>query len=316
MSEPAGVVFFGSGGFAVPILERLATSPGIRLVGVVTIPERPSGRGGVLRPAPVRVRADDLGLPIIAPTTLRDPGVAAAIAELRPDVGVLADYGLIVPLTILDLLGHGILNVHPSLLPRWRGASPIPAAILAGDPETGVTIIAMDAGIDTGPIVAAERWPLTGRERAPEVEVHAARVGVALVGRTLGPWLAGALVPHVQDAAAATMTRPLRRADGRLDPTVPARDLERRVRAFDPWPGTHLETSVGRLIVRRVEVIPETGEHDRPPVGTLVAATAGLELVTVEGRLRLEEVQPAGGRPMTGSAFARGRPAVAGGRVV
>lgn len=297
-------VFLGSGGFGVPILDALATAPEVELVGVVSAPDRPAGRGAALTPTPVALRARELGLPLLQPGRIRDDDAIRAIAELRPTLGVLADYGRIVPPAILELPPRGILNVHPSLLPRHRGASPIAATILAGDGTTGVSLILMDSGVDSGPIVASAGWPLAGTETAPELEAMAAGEGADLVLRCLRAWLAGTLTPRAQDEAAATMTRPLRREDGRLDPRRRGIELERQVRAYQPWPGSYLETDDGRLTVWRAEVGARV-VHDEP--GRLVKHDRFPALTTADRRLILEEVQPAGGRRMTGPEFLRGR---------
>jgi methionyl-tRNA formyltransferase len=232
---------------------------------------------------------------------------------MGPALGVLADYGRLVPPAVLAIPPRGFLNVHPSLLPRHRGAAPIPATILADDPRAGVTLMAMDAGLDTGPIVAAAAWPLTGIETAPELEARAANEGAALLLASLPDWLAGRLAPRPQDDAAATLTRPLRREDGRLDGATPARLLERRARAYVPWPGTFVETERGRVAVHWTDVAPaEPGDR----AGTLVEDGAGVALATVEDRLRLLEVQPAGGRPMSGEAWRRGHPGAVGATVI
>ena len=312
MSEPsaaggeagaARVVFLGSGSFAVPILEALVAAPEVDLVGIVTAPARKAGRRGEPRPTPVAVAADALGPPVLTPERLRAPESIAAILALEPALVVLADYGQIVPSALLEL-PHGALNLHPSLLPRHRGASPIPAAILADDAETGVTLMRMDAGLDTGPIVAVERWPLRGTETAPELEERASLAGAGLLARSLGPWLRGELRAVPQDPTAATLTRPLRREDGRLDPDRPAAELARRVRAYQPWPGTFVELPRGRLRVLRADAIPSAAA-DRPR--TLTADDGdGIALATVDGRLRLTEVQPEGRGVMSGADYRRG----------
>jgi methionyl-tRNA formyltransferase len=222
---------------------------------------------------------------------------------------VLADFGRIVPASILGIPSHGILNIHPSLLPRHRGATPVPATILAGDPMAGVTVMRMDAGLDTGPILDSRSWPMLGMETAPEVEARAATEGAALLRELLEPYLRGERIAVPQDGSAATLTRPLRRPDGLLEPRRPAADLERQVRAYLPWPGSHVETAAGRLAVLRAAVGIRAAE-DR--TGELVADDGGLALVAADGRLRLLDVQPAGGRPMSGEAFRRGHPAVVG----
>jgi methionyl-tRNA formyltransferase len=301
---PVRTVFFGSGWFALPILEALLASPEVEIVGVVSAPDRPVGRRHEPTPTPLAARAAAGGLTLLRPPRIRDEATIAELASLRPALGVLADYGRIVPQAVLDLPRHGILNVHPSLLPRHRGATPIPAAILAGDDRTGVTVIRMDAGLDTGPVVASEGWPLDGTETAPELELRAAASGAQLLARTLPTWLDGMLEEVPQDEDLATLTRPLHREDGRLDPDLSAASLARQVRAYQPWPGSYLETGGGRLTIWRAA--PAPSDRDDEP-GRLVDADGRPALTTIAGRLVLEEVQPAGGRRMTGDAFVRGR---------
>jgi methionyl-tRNA formyltransferase len=309
----ARTVFFGSGAFAVPILATLADSPEVSLAAVVSAPDRPAGRRGGPTATPVTDLARRLGIALVQPERLRAPDAMAAVQAVRPQLGVLADYGLIVPGAMLDLFPDGILNVHPSLLPRHRGATPIQAAILAGDARAGVSVIRMDAGTDTGPIVASVDWPLGGSETAPEVEAVAARAGADLVTGLLRAWLDSAIAGHPQDEALATLTRPLSREDGRLDPSRGAAALERQVRAYQPWPGSFLETPGGRLVVWGAEVGTElTGDT---PGRLEPDADGGLALTTAGGRLRLREVQPAGGRRMSGAELLRGRPGLAGARV-
>jgi methionyl-tRNA formyltransferase len=304
-APPVRTIFFGSGAFAVPVLERLIASPSVRLVVVISAPPRAAGRHGRPRPTPVAEAAEALGLPVITPARLRDEGSREAVAVLAPRLIVLADYGRLIPGSILELPAHGALNLHPSLLPRHRGASPIAAAILAADRETGVTLMRMDAGLDTGPIIAQRRLPLRGDETAPELEAELARLAGDLLAETLDDWLAGTIRARPQPVAGVTLTRPLRREDGRLDPARPAVVLERQVRAYQPWPGSYLEADEGRgrLIVWRAEVA--AGEA---PPGTLLAWRDGLALATGQGLLVLHEVQPAGGRRMSGAELRRGRP--------
>ncbi len=302
------VVFLGSGSFAVPALRALSAAPETELVGVVTAPARKAGRRGELRSTPVAMAADGMGFPILTPERLRAPDSIAAILALRPALAVLADYGQIVPPALLGL-PHGALNLHPSLLPRHRGATPIPATILADDRETGVTLMRMNEGLDTGPIVAVDRWRLSGTETAPELEERAANAAAGLLGASLGPWLRGELTPVAQDDAAATLTRPLRREDGRLHPDRPTAELARQVRAYQPWPGTFIEIGDERLVILAAIAVP-AGPGDQP--GILVSDEDGPAFATSDGRLVLDEVQPAGGRPMRGVDFLRGRPAILG----
>jgi len=306
-------VFFGSGTFAIPLLRALLGHEAVVVVGVVGPPDRPAGRRGEPRAVPIVAEAQDLGLPILQPERLRAPEAAAAIADLRPDLGFLADFGRIVPPSILELPPHGILNLHPSLLPRHRGATPIAATILAGDPTAGVTVMKMDEGLDTGPVLASRAWALEGRETAIDLEARAAIEGAALATEVLGPYLRGELAARAQ-AGTPTLTRPLRRDDGRLDPARTAIQLERQVRAYQPWPGSFLELPTGRLTLLAAEAV-EAGVGAEA-AGSLVADGDGLALATSAGCLRLLEIQPAGGRSMTGSAYRRGHPTVVGQIVV
>jgi methionyl-tRNA formyltransferase len=305
-------VFFGSGAFAVEVLDAITAVPELQLVGVVTAPPRPVGRRARITPTDVGARAASLGLSVVAPERLRDPAFLAVLAGLEPGVGILADYGKLLPPAVLDLPPHGILNVHPSLLPRHRGATPIPATILAADPDAGVSLFRMDAGMDTGPLVAVERTPVAVGEDAPALEARLGRIGGALVARSMAAYLRGALVPRPQPDDGVTVTRPLAREDGRLDPALPAAELERRVRAYRPWPGTFVDLAAGRLAVLRAAV--GAGQADDEP-GELVADGTGLALATASGRLRLLEVRPAGGGAMEGAAYRRGHPGCVGSRV-
>ena len=280
---------------------------------MVTAPPRPVGRSAVVTPTPVGERGVQLCLPVFSPARLRDARFQADFLSLQPEVGVLADYGKLLPQGLVDHPPFGILNLHPSLLPRHRGATPIPAAILAGDAETGVTLFRMDAGMDTGPIVATEVVSLSGDEDAPGLEVRLAALAAALVHRSLGPWLRGELPATAQPREGVSVTRPFRREDGRLDPALPASALERQVRAMRPWPGAFLEAPSARIAVLRAEVAPAKA-GDEP--GSLVADhVSGLALATARGRLRLVEVQPAGGRRMDAGALLRGHPGLIGVRV-
>ncbi|HEX6868420.1 MAG TPA: methionyl-tRNA formyltransferase, partial [Candidatus Limnocylindrales bacterium] len=306
-------VFLGSGGFGVEALWRLDGHEDVDLVGVVTAPPRPAGRKQRLTSTVIDGHASELAVPtILRPERLRAPDAVAAVLALRPQLLVLADYGQIVPSALLDV-EHGALNLHPSLLPRHRGATPIPATILAGDTETGVTLIRMDDGLDTGPIVGQERVALGGTETAPRLEEELMIVADQLLDRTLGPWLRGELEPRPQPEDGATLTRPLRREDGRLDPARSAAELERAVRAYQPWPGTFLDTPLGRLIVHRAALA--TGVAGDEP-GRIHAHGGGLAIGTPGGRLVLERLQLAGGRVMDGEDLRRGFPQLVGADVL
>ena len=294
MTGQARTIFLGTGSFAVPILDALAEHSAVDLLAVVTAPRRAGSRGKEVDP-PVADWAAGHDVPTFRPARLRTESAIEHIRSHAPDLLVLADYGQIVPANLLAIPPHGALNLHPSLLPRWRGASPIPAAILAGDNVTGVTLMQMDAGLDSGPIVAQSTTELTGTETAPELETRLADDAARLLTSTLARWLAGQIDPRPQDPSRVTLTRPLRREDGRLDPAKPALELARQVRAFQPWPGSFLEADGDRLVVWKARAVATTPGH-------------GLGLQTSDGVLELVEVQPAGGRRMSAADYARGRP--------
>ncbi len=263
--ERVRTVFLGSGGFGRESLRRLARHPDVELAGVVTAPARPAGRGRDLTPTPIHEEAQALGIAaILTPERLRAAASVDAVLALGPGLIVLADYGQIVPAELLGT-AHGALNLHPSLLPRHRGATPIPAAILAGDAETGVTLMRMDTGLDTGPIVAQERVALDGTETTPDLEAALAAVAAGLLDRELGPWIRGETTAMPQSETEATLTRPFRREDGRLDPSRPAVDLERAIRAYRPWPGSFVDTTLGRLTVLTGEATRGAGDEPRSP---------------------------------------------------
>jgi methionyl-tRNA formyltransferase len=299
----ARVVFMGTPDFAVPVLEALADVH--QVVGVVTQPDRPAGRGRRLAPSPVKQVALVRGLPLSQPQSLRTPETVAQLAAWQPDVIVVAAFGQILRQNVLDLPPHGCLNVHGSLLPRWRGAAPVPAAILAGDEVTGVTIMQMDAGLDTGPILAQREEPIRHDDTRATLEKRLARLGAALLMDTLPAYLAGTLSPRPQPGEGVTYAKQLRKEDGQLDWSLPAAELDQRVRSFNPWPGAFTMWRGRRLKV--LQAVPLSGWHGDAPPGTVLALADGLAVATGEGALRLDRVQLAGKRPMDIAAFRRGQ---------
>lgn len=302
-------LFFGSGAFALPAMARLASpdpdlAARLRLVAVVTAAARPAGRTAELAPTPVASAAAARHIAVLEPASLRTAETVDELRDLRPDLIVLADYGRLIPSSVLGLPRFGALNLHPSLLPRHRGAAPVPAAIAAGDATTGVSLMRMDEGLDSGPLLAQREVALDGTETAPDLEARLAELGADLLAACLPAWLEGRLEAQPQATAGMSLTRPLRRADGRLDAGRPARELERQVRALQPWPGSFLESDGQRLIVWRAGV--EAGAASGAPGGLLPVGET-LALQTVDGLLRLDEVQPAGRRRMSGAEYRRGR---------
>lgn len=303
----ARIVFMGTPAFAVPSLQALVED-GHDIVVVITQPDRPAGRGGRMQPGPVKAWAQEQGLAVWQPERLRGT-VVEQLRALQPEVIVVAAYGEILRPEVLALPPHGCVNVHASLLPRWRGASPVAAAILAGDDKTGVSLMQMDAGMDTGPILAQESLPLQGHERGGELSARLAEMGAALLRRVLPEYLAGKVAPQPQDDSQATYCAVLRKEDGRVDWTRPAAYIERMVRAYDPWPGAYTFLRGRRLRLWRATVLPETPFQ---PPGTILVRDRHLLVVTGKGILALEEVQLEGKRRMSADEFLRGQPGLAG----
>jgi methionyl-tRNA formyltransferase len=301
------IVFLGTPAFAVPSLRALAER--FPVVGVVTQPERPAGRGRRLHPTPVKVTSLELGLPLLEPVSIASAEASAALKAWAPDLIVVAAYGQILRKPILGLPPRGCLNVHASLLPRWRGASPVQHVLLHGDSETGVTLMKMDEGLDTGPLLGQRVHPIRIDHTAGSLGDELADLGARLLVESLPAYFAGDLHPVEQDDRLATYAPRLKRTDGLLDPRRTAEELHRKVRAFDPWPGTYLQWGDGELsvVTARVEQEPV-----RVPPG-IVEVRGGLPaLATAGGWLILERVQLPGRKPMEGAAFLRGQPRLRG----
>jgi methionyl-tRNA formyltransferase len=295
----------GSPDFAVPALRALAAVRGgsqtrpYNIVGVVTQPDRPSGRGMALSPPPVKVAAQELGIPVIQPEKLKLPEAIQQLQDWSPDLIVVAAFGQILRPNVLDLPKYGCLNIHASLLPRHRGAAPIQAAILAGDAETGITIMKMDAGLDTGPMLRQRAIPLGADETGGSLFEKLSQLGGELLLETIPDYLSGKLAPQPQPAEDASYFGMIKKEDGLLDFTRPAVELERRVRAFSPWPGTFMFWNKAPLKIHRAHVVKdgsmETGKH---------VVAEGLPAVgTAEGLIVFDELQPAGKKPMPGKDF-------------
>jgi len=305
----------GSPRFALPTLEALLEA-GHEPALVVTLPDREAGRGQHPTPSAVARAARERGLPLYQTGTLKTAASREPLEAARPDVIVVASFGLLLPAAVLDLPPHGCLNVHPSLLPRHRGASPIPAALLAGDGETGVTIMLMDPGLDSGPILAQRALPIAPDDDALSLEASLAALGARLLVDNLPGWVSGAIIPRPQEAALVTYAPKIRREDAWLDWTLPAELLLRRVRAYRAWPTAYTTLGGALLKVLRARVAPLTGAPAEPGrVGFPFRSgrRSGPPAVqTAAGLLVLEEVQPAGRSPMSGEEFARGQRALDG----
>jgi methionyl-tRNA formyltransferase len=293
------IVFMGSPGFAVPALRALASH--YEVVGVVTQPDRESGRGRSLKSPPVKTLALELGLDVIQPEKLRAPEAMDQLHLWNPELIVVAAFGQILKPDVLTLPPHGCINIHASLLPRWRGAAPIQAAILAGDSQTGVTIMKMDQGVDTGALIEQrilriEEWDTTG-----SLSEKLSHLGADLLIETLPRYLSGELKPHVQDEALATYAPMLKKEDGLLDFAKPVEELVRRVRAFNPWPGTYFEWGGGMLKVHLAHA-----EKGNASEGQRLVYQGQPAVGARGGLLILDQVQPAAKKIMSGKAFLSG----------
>ncbi len=298
------VVFMGSPEFALPTLQALADH--YHLVGVVTQPDRPAGRGRALTPPPVKELAQSLGLEVIQPRRLKEAEAMEKLHAWQPDVIVVAAFGQILRQEVLDLPRYGCINVHASLLPRWRGAAPIQAAILNGDRETGVTIMRMDAGIDTGPILGQMVEEISPDDTALTLSERLARLGAELLIRVLPEYLRGERRPVAQEESLATYAPMLKKEDGKLDFANPAELLARQVRAYNPWPGAHLEWQGQRLKILQAHPVPFPPGQRPAEAGALTRCNGLPAIAAANGLLVLDEVQPAGKRPMSGEVFLNG----------
>ena len=256
------VVFMGSPAFAVPSLSALAGA-GYQVVAVVCQPDRPAGRGGKLAPPAVKVAAQGLGLEVVQPETLRDEAVRAVLDAYRADVIVVAAYGKILPKSVLAMPRRGCINVHASLLPRWRGASPINAAILAGDAETGVSIMELEPKMDTGPVILCRSMPIEASDTTASLEPRLADLGARALLDALPGWLGSELHAQPQDDSKATYCSLLTKEDGHLSTTMTAAEAERAVRAFNPWPGAFVLVGQERLAIWGAEVLTTSDEIRR-----------------------------------------------------
>lgn len=297
---PLRVIFMGTADFSCPSLRRLAAEPGLQVLAVVTQPDRPKGRDLQLTPSPVKALALQLNLPVLQPAKARDPQFIAELAALQPDLIIVIAYGQILPAAILDLPRHGCLNIHGSLLPKYRGAAPIQWAVANGETETGVAIMQMDPGLDTGPVLAVATTPIGPEDDSGTLLHRLADLGAELLLRTIPRWVAGEIKPQPQPAEGATYAAKIRKEDGLVDWQMPAEVLERRLRAFQPWPGlySYLAAETGRPVLvkfwkARVE------EAGGTPGQILSFDRSGLVIACGRGALRVLELQREGGRRQT-----------------
>lgn len=307
------IVFMGSGSFAIPSLEALIAA-GHDVAAVVTQPDKEKGRGREVAPPPVKPVAIAHNIPVLQPQRIKRPEAQEELRRLAPELQVVVAYGQILPRPVIDIPPRGTVNVHASLLPRYRGAAPIQWAIVNGESETGVTTMLIDEGLDTGATLLARATPIGAEETTPVLEARLAGLGADLLIETIGGLVNGTVVPRPQDHASATLAPIIEKEQGRIDWTQTAAAIDCRIRGFHPWPGTTTTAGGRPLKVLRARPLPDRG--DEAP-GTLVAVDReGLVIACGAGtRLRLLEVQPESRKAMPAAAFAAGARLTPGGRL-
>ena len=299
------VLFFGTASFSVPLLEALATDARFSVCGVVTQPDRPSGRKGTLTPPATKLAAEARGIPVFQFESVKDTNVIQQLSDLKADLFIVASFGQIIPQVLLDAASKGAINFHWSLLPLYRGASPVQGAIIHGDQKTGATIMLMDARMDHGPILRQFEEPILPEDTSDTLYHRLGTVGAPILTNTVVEYLAGTITPQKQNHKEATFVKLLSRDDGRLNPLEKtAIELERLVRAYQPWPGTYLPWKDGRIKVLSAKVGPST---DLPP-GTGFSVDGLPAVACLEtSSLLIPHIQPESKSAMDGSAFLRGR---------
>ena len=310
-SSSAGIIFAGSPEFAIPSLRGLVES-GHTILGVMTQPDRPAGRGRTLRPSPVKTYAKQQGLQILPPDSLDAAALQQRLREMRPDLMVIVAYGRLLPRAVLEIPRAGCINVHASLLPRWRGASPIQAAILAGDQSTGVSIMRMEEGLDTGPVYATKEIAVGEGETAARLEGRLAEAGASLLIDTLPGILDASLAAKLQCDDDATYAGRIYKADALIDWSMPAVEIDRRIRAYNPWPVAYTILDGLRMRCWAAEPIDTASVCSVAEYGKVRAVNdAGIDIQTGDGVLRITELQMPGKQKTFAKDFANGYPVLA-----
>ncbi len=306
MATRLKIIFAGTPDFAVAALKALLETDQHDICAVYTQPDRPAGRGRKLKASPVKATALEHDIPVYQPASLKDPEQQQQLRTLQADLMVVVAYGLLLPLPVLDAPRLGCINIHASLLPRWRGAAPVQRAILAGDEETGVTIMQMEEGLDTGPALYRLTTPVHSHDTAQTLHDRLAALGAQALLDTLGLIVDGSACPVPQEEDAATYARKLDKSEAVVDWADSAQELDRRIRAFNPWPVA--QTSLQEKILRIWQAEPLSGTADAAPGTVLQASKQGVDVATGDGILRLQRLQSAGGKPLDATAFINGHP--------
>lgn len=305
----------GTPAFALPSLEALVDA-GHEVCGVVTREDRPKGRRLIVSPTPVKARAVELGLPVLTPRSLADPSFMSAARRIAPDLVAVVAYGAFLPRPLWEMPPRGTINLHPSLLPRWRGASPVQYAILSGDAETGVTVAHLCDRVDAGDIIARERLPILPGDTGGSLSSKLAEIGGRLLAEAVDVIDRGAAERSAQDEEAATYAPRLRKTDGLIDWRMPAREIVLRIRAFNPWPGayTYVPRDGGKALVKILRAEASAGAGGKPG-GIVECRRDGIRVGAGEGCVVVRVVQVEGKRPVDAGAFLCGRPGLEGGRL-
>ena len=302
------IIFMGTAELSCASLQKLARDERYSVLAVVTQPDKPKGRELKLTPSPVKVQAEKLNLPVLQPLKAREEKFISELRELKPDLMVVVAYGQILPQTILDLPKFGCLNVHTSLLPKYRGAAPIQWAIADGEAETGVTIMQMDAGLDTGPVLSIRRTPILPTDDSQVLHDRLAQLGAELLAETIPDFVAGKIQPQPQPAAGSTYAAKIKKEDGKIDWQQPAQKIWNRLRAFTPWPGafTYLQTEPKPQLLKiwKAEVVEKSGGVGE----VLIADKAGIVVGCGQNALRILELQREGGKRLPAEQFLIGHP--------
>jgi methionyl-tRNA formyltransferase len=303
------IVFMGTPEFSVPSLRQLAATQNV--AGVVTQPDRPAGRGRRNKESPVNILAQELSIPVFQPKSLRNPEAVSILSDWQPDAIVVAAYGQILPKPVLELPVHGCINVHASLLPRWRGAAPIQHAILAGDRESGISLMRMDEGLDTGAVYIRESIDISSQDTAAELHDRLATLGAELLAKYLELILGGQIHPEAQDESKAIYAPQIKKQDGQIDWSQSGESIDRVIRAMTPWPGAY--TSWQGLNFKIISTQPYKGKSVPPgKPGSIMKVADSFIVVTGMGAISLDEVQLAGKQKMAVEDFVRGQPEFVG----
>jgi methionyl-tRNA formyltransferase len=309
---PLRIIFMGTAELSCASLEKLAASEGFQITAVVTQPDKPKGRELKLQPSPVKILAEHLKLPVWQPVRAREESFISQLRELKPDLMIVVAYGQILPQAILDLPVFGCVNVHTSLLPKYRGAAPIQWAIANGEAETGVTIMKMDAGLDTGPLLAMRRTPILPADDSQTLHDRLAQLGADLLSETIPGYAGGKILPQLQPAEGASYAAKIKKEDGRIDWSLPAWKIWNRLRAFTPWPGAFAFLPVGEkpqlLKIWKIEVLEKSGRAGE----VLAVDKHGIVVACGEDSVRILELQREGGKRLTVEQFLSGFPIKAG----